>query len=103
MKMKFNFGKPGTGGEYEEDGRKFSPAIVRGSSESSAVAVRATFLKSRFFQINTTFNHFEEISPLKGVQRKGRVLALQGGELRKLGKEPFSPCSAERSLQMKTN
>ena len=80
MKMKLNFAHPGTGGEYEEEGRKFSPAIVRGSSESSAVAVRAAFLKSRFFQINTTFNHFEEISPLKGVQRKGRVLALQGGE-----------------------
>ena len=97
MKMKLNFAKPGTGGEYEEDGRKFSPAIVRGSSESSAVAVRATFLKRRFFQINTTFTDFEEISPLKEVQRKGRVLALQGGELGKLGKEPFSPCSAERS------
>merc|ERR1711874_929182 len=36
--------RSGTGGEYEEDGRKFSPAIVRGSSESSAVPVRATFL-----------------------------------------------------------
>ena len=89
--MKFNFAKPGTGGENEEE--VWSPAFARGSSESSAVAVRATFLKSRFFQINTTFNHFEEISPLKGVrQRKGRVLALQGGELRKLGKEPFSSC-----------
>ena len=99
--MKFNFAKPCTGGENEEE--VWSPAFARGSSESSAVAVRAAFLKSRFFQINTTFNHFEEISPLKGVQRKGRVLALQGGELGKLGKEPFSPCSAERSLQMKTN
>ena len=59
--------------------------------------------KKIFFQINTTFTDFEEISPLKGVQRKGRVLALQGGEIRKLGKEPFSSCWAARSLQMKTN
>ena len=71
MKIEFNFATPGTGGEYEEDGRKFSPAIVRGSSESSAVAVRATFLKKQIF------------SNKHNIQSFWRDLTFEGGPPKK--------------------
>ena len=68
--MKLNFAQPGTGGEYEEDGGKFSPAIVRGSSESSAVAVRATFLKKQIFSNKHNIQSFWRDLTFEGGPKK---------------------------------
>ena len=86
MKMKFNFGKPGTGGEYEEDGRKFSPAIVRGSSESSAVAVRATFLKKQIFSNKHNIQSFWRDFTFEGGPKKRESAGAARRRVRKTRK-----------------